>query len=166
MGAIMLAYGVLAALLARERHGVGQRVDTSLYGTMLWLRGLALALQLMTQDSRVATSQFAKHIRGKPSSRENPGNPLWNTYRCADGKWIALAMVQSDPHWPTLLQALGNPEPLASDPRFADHLSRCENAPDCVALLDEVFATLPREEWLRRVRAKGDLLPEELWIQQ
>ena len=31
MGAVMLAYGVLAALLAREKHGVGQRVDASLF---------------------------------------------------------------------------------------------------------------------------------------
>ena len=36
----MLAYGVLAALLARERFGVGQEVDASHLGSMMWLQGL------------------------------------------------------------------------------------------------------------------------------
>ncbi|MEX5710014.1 CoA transferase [Parafrankia sp. FMc6] len=157
MGAIMLAYGVLAALLARERHGVGQRVDTSLFGSMLALRGLALALELMTQDGRVATSTFRKHLGDEPPSRENPGNPLWNYYQCSDGKLIAMAMVQSDPHWANLLDALGNPEPLAGDPRFTDHISRCQNARACVTLLDEIFAAEPRDTWLRRLLATGDM---------
>ncbi len=157
MGAIMLAYGVLAALVARERHGVGQRVDTSLFGSMLSLRGLALALELMTQDGRVATSTFHKHMGGEPPSRQNPGNPLWNTYAAADGKWIAMAMVQSDPHWLNFLEALGRPEPLASDPRFADHITRCQNARACVALLDDVFATRTRAEWMARLLAEGDM---------
>ena len=40
MGAVMLAYGVLAALLARERYGIGQEVDASHLGSMTWLQGL------------------------------------------------------------------------------------------------------------------------------
>lgn len=157
MGAIMLAYGVLAALLARERHGVGQRVDTSLFGSMLALRGLPLALELMKQDGRVATSPFHEHMHGEPPSRTNPGNPLWNHYQCADGKWLAMAMVQSDPHWSNLLDALGRPEPLSTDPRFTDHVSRCRHAGACVALLDEVFASGPRDEWMQRLLATGDM---------
>jgi len=47
MGAIMLAYGVLAALLARERFGVGQEVDASHLGSMIWLQGLSVAARLM-----------------------------------------------------------------------------------------------------------------------
>ncbi|UGQ11767.1 CoA transferase [Yinghuangia sp. ASG 101] len=157
MGAIMLAYGVLAALVARERHGVGQQVDTSLLGSMLALRGLPLALSLMTQDGRRAQSPFAKHSAGAPVGRENPGNPLWNHYRCAGGGWIAMAMVQSDPHWANLLHALGRPEALTGDPRFADHVSRCENARACVAVLDGIFATAPRDAWLERLLAHGDM---------
>jgi crotonobetainyl-CoA:carnitine CoA-transferase CaiB-like acyl-CoA transferase len=157
MGAIMLAYGVLAALVARELHGVGQRVDTSLFGSMLTLRGLPLALELMTQDGRHAQSPFAKASGGAPITRENPGNPLWNHYLCADGTWIAMAMVQSDPHWTTFLDALGQPESLAGDPRFATHVSRCQNAPACVAILDEIFASRPRDEWLPRLLATGDM---------
>lgn len=157
MGAIMLAYGVLTALLARERQGIGQRVDTSLLGSMLALRGLDVALELITQDGQNAKSPFHKHLGGEAPTRKNPGNPLWNNYQCADGKWIAMAMVQSDPHWTNFLDALGRPEPLAIDPRFADHISRCQNAQACVLLLDEIFATKPRDEWMPFLLAKGDM---------
>ncbi|CAN7242217.1 CoA transferase [Phenylobacterium sp. LjRoot225] len=157
MGAIMLAYGVLAAVVARERHGVGQKVDTSLLGSMLWLRGLPVAVELMRHKGAAASSQFSKHITSKRPTRLDPGNPLWNTYKCADGKWIALAILQSDPHWPTVLEALGNPDSLAKDERFVDHLRRCENAKACVPILEEIFAARPREAWLQRLTTKGDL---------
>ena len=157
MGAIMLAYGVLAGLIARERHGIGQRVDTSLLGSMLALRGLDVALQLMTQRGDTAPSPFHKSTDAQSYSRLNPGNPLWNTYRCGDGKWIAMAMVQSDPHWQNFLDALDGPQSLAGDPRFATHLSRCQNCRACVELLDEIFASKPRQEWLFRLLAKGDM---------
>lgn len=158
MGAIMLAYGVLAALLAREKHGIGQRVDTSLLGSMMWLRGLPVALELMRDNGEKAVSPVARHIKrhDKPSRRD-PGNPLWNSYKCSDGKWLAMATLQSDPHWPTILAALGSPPELATDPRFADHVSRCENAEACVVILDAIFAERTREEWLARLVAKGDL---------
>src|SRR5438309_1590105 len=40
MGAIMLAYGIMAALLARHKYGIGQEVDTSHLGSMTALQGL------------------------------------------------------------------------------------------------------------------------------
>jgi crotonobetainyl-CoA:carnitine CoA-transferase CaiB-like acyl-CoA transferase len=157
MGAIMLAYGVLAGLIARERHGLGQRVDTSLFGSMLALRGLDIALELMTQRDTAVTTPF-HHSNGEERySRLNPGNPLWNSYRCADGKWISMALLQSDPHWENFLDALDRPQSLADDPRFADHNSRCQHARACVELLDDIFAGKPRENWLHRLLAKGDM---------
>ncbi|MFT3965373.1 MAG: CoA transferase [Sphingobium sp.] len=158
MGAIMLAYGVLAALMARETHGIGQKVDTSLFGSMLWLRGLPIARELMRQNGERVPSPMAIHMKQKDKpSRQDPGNPLWNTYKCGDGKWLAMATVQSDPHWPAILAALGSPPELAEDSRFADHLARCRNAQECVAILDRIFAEKSRDEWLSALVAKGDL---------
>src|SRR5262245_33564009 len=88
MGAMMLAYGVLAALVARERFGVGQEVDASHLGAMSFLQGLNLACRLI----------LGKEFKRFP--RTNVPNPLWNHYRCADEKWICLAMPQSDRYWP------------------------------------------------------------------
>src|SRR5437870_600261 len=135
MGAIMLAYGVMAALYARERTGRGQEVDASHLGSMSWLQGLGLSAPLMLGRALPRTP------------RAYATNPLWNHYRCADGEWIALAMIQSDRYWPGICGVLGVPD-AATDPRFATLLDRMMNAGDCVALLDATFATRPRAEWL------------------
>jgi crotonobetainyl-CoA:carnitine CoA-transferase CaiB-like acyl-CoA transferase len=157
MGAIMLAYGVLAGLMARERHGVGQKVDTSLLGSMMWLRGLPFVRELIKQDGKTVVSEMSKHKQSTVPTRTDPGNPLWNTFKCGDGKWIALAILTSDPHWPVVLEALGNPPELADDPRFADHWSRCQHAREATAILDPLFGSQPRDYWLDRLVAKGDL---------
>ena len=157
MGAIMLAYGVLAGLMARERHGIGQKIDTSLLGSMMWLRGLPIVLELMKQDGKRAASEMSKHMKSKVPTRRDPGNPLWNTFKCGDGKWLALAILTTDPHWPVVLEALGNPPELANDPCFADHWSRCTHAREATAILDSIFASQPRDYWLDRLVANGDL---------
>jgi crotonobetainyl-CoA:carnitine CoA-transferase CaiB-like acyl-CoA transferase len=135
MGAILLAYGVLAALFARERLGVGQDVDASHLGSMLMLQGLSVSSKLMMG---FAIPRMPRH---------RAGNPLWNHYRCADDKWLALAMLQPDRYWAHFARALGRPE-LATDPRFAELRARAQNAEACVAILDEAFASRPRADWL------------------
>ncbi|MCW1430719.1 CaiB/BaiF CoA transferase family protein [Novosphingobium sp. JCM 18896] len=157
MGAIMLAYGVLAGLMARERHGIGQKVDTSLLGSMMWLRGLPVVLELMKQDGKRAVSDMQKHMKAKVPTRRDPGNPLWNTFKCADGKWLALAILATDPHWPVVMEALGNPPELADAARYGDHWSRCANAREATEVLDRIFASQDRTHWLDRLTARGDL---------
>jgi crotonobetainyl-CoA:carnitine CoA-transferase CaiB-like acyl-CoA transferase len=146
MGAIMLAYGVLAALLARDRFGVGQEVDASHLGSMAMLQGLSLSMRLMLGVAMGRTF------------RSRAGNPLWNHYECADGKWIALAMLQPDRYWADFAAAIGRPE-LAGDPRFATLAVRAQNAAECVAILDEAFKSRPRAEWMKILReSKGDFI--------
>lgn len=146
MGAIMLAYGILAALVAREKHGVGQEVDASHLGSMAMLQGLSLSGKLMM---------------GFPlprSFRNKAGNPLWNHYRCQDDKWLALAMLQPDRYWSDFCVALGRPE-LAEDERFAELRARGANAEACIEILDEAFASKPREAWLETLReSPGDFI--------
>ena len=145
MGAIMLAYGVLAALVARERFGVGQEVDASHLGSMLMLQGLSVAARLMMG--------FA--IPRVP--RKFAANPLWNHYRCGDDKWICLGMLQPDRYWADFCRALGRAE-LAQDERFCNLRVRAANAAAAIDILDEIFATKPREEWMRILRSSGDFI--------
>jgi crotonobetainyl-CoA:carnitine CoA-transferase CaiB-like acyl-CoA transferase len=145
MGAIMLAYGVLAALFARERTGIGQEVDASHLGSMMALQGLNVV---------------ARTIMGKEfprNTRANAYNPLWNHYRCADDKWISLAMLQPDRYWKDFCEVMGKPE-LIEDPRFADVKIRGKNAAALIATFDAVFATRPRHEWMRVLKGRGDFI--------
>ena len=146
MGAIMLAYGVLAALIARDRYGMGQEVDASHLGSMAMLQGLSLSMRLMMGSAMPRTF------------RSRAGNPLWNHYECADGKWLALAMIQPDRYWTHFAEAIGHPE-LLTDARFSSLLSRAQNAEACVAIIDAAFRTRPRAEWLRILgESKGDFI--------
>ncbi|GIW40460.1 MAG: formyl-CoA transferase [Candidatus Binatia bacterium] len=145
MGAIMLAYGILAALYARERFGVGQEVDASHLGSMTWLQGLSVAARLMMG---MAIPRQA---------RASAVNPLWNHYRCADGRWIALGMLQPDRYWADFCRVLGRPE-LATDERFATMQARAAHAAECVAVLDEIFATRSCAEWVEILRRGGDFI--------
>lgn len=145
MGAIMLAYGILAALIARDRFGVGQEVDASHLGSMIWLQGLSVAARLMMG--------FA--IPRMP--RKYAANPLWNHYCCGDGKWICLGMLQPDRYWADFVRVLGRPE-LGTDERFATLRVRAANAGAAVEILDEIFATKPRAEWIGLLRAGGDFI--------
>jgi len=145
MGAIMLAYGVLAALFARERTGLGQEVDASHLGSMIALQGLNVA---------------ARTIMGKEfprNTRANAFNPLWNHYRCADDRWISLAMLQPDRYWKDFCVTIGRND-LIEDPRFADIKSRGKNAVALIEMIDAVFATRPRDEWMRTLKAGGDFI--------
>lgn len=145
MGAVMVAYGVLAALVARERMGVGQEINASHLGSMITLQGLNLSCR---------TILGAEFLR---TTREESFNPLWNHYRCSDDKWLALGMLQSDRYWKDLCTVLGIAE-LADDPRFADLHMRGQNSRALIEILDRAFATKSRDEWLDILKRGGDFI--------
>ena len=146
LGGMMLAYGVMTALVVRERTGIAQDVDASHLGSMAYLQGLSLSMRLMMG--------FAM----PRMKRENATQCLWNHYECKDGKWIALAMLQADRYWGDFARALGRPD-LVEHEKFKDMASRAMNGPEVVATLDEVFRTKTRDEWMQTLRdAPGDFI--------
>jgi crotonobetainyl-CoA:carnitine CoA-transferase CaiB-like acyl-CoA transferase len=145
MGGTMLAFGIMTALLHRERTGEGQMVDASLLGSMSWLQGLSVASTLM-----LGSEMPRFH-------REAAFNPLWNHYRCKDDLWIAFAMAQSDRWWKDFATLVLGPE-AAADERFDGMINRGINARALIAMLDEAFASGPRDEWCRRLDSGGDFI--------
>ena len=145
MGAIMLAFGVVTALHARERFGVGQEVNASLLSSMMFLQGLNVTARLILGNSMPRASRTWTY------------NPLWNHYRCRDDRWLALGMLQADRYWKDFCHAIGEHD-LAEDPRYTETQSRMANAGDAIARLSEVFATKPSDEWLAILKAAGDFI--------
>ncbi|MBI2963942.1 MAG: CoA transferase [Deltaproteobacteria bacterium] len=145
MGAIMLAFGIVTALHARERFGVGQEVNASLLSSMMFLQGLNLSARLILG-------------RAMPrASRTSTFNPLWNHYRCADGRWIALGMLQADRYWKDFCRAVGAAD-LADDPRFQDTPSRLANAGAAIAGVAAAFEKKPLAEWVAILESAGDFV--------
>jgi crotonobetainyl-CoA:carnitine CoA-transferase CaiB-like acyl-CoA transferase len=142
LGAIGLAFGILAALCARATTGEGQMVRTSLLGWTLSLQAAAISVAANTgQDPR-------------PPDRRSQNDPLYNVYRLGDGTWIALGMViHPERYWPVLCEALRLPE-LVADPRFETYAKRDENHRELIAILDEAFASLTWQEWEARMRER------------
>jgi crotonobetainyl-CoA:carnitine CoA-transferase CaiB-like acyl-CoA transferase len=81
--------------------------------------------------------------------RENP-NPLVNSYKTADGRWIMFVMLESDRFWADFCRHIGRDD-IIDDERFSDAGRRAENKRACVELLDEVFASATLAEWLPRL---------------
>lgn len=130
------AGAVAAALYARTRTGMGQRVAVSLTRIGVYMMGWDTNTQLR-----------AKLPPAPPHDRRHAPNPLINPYRDAAGRWFYLLLLQGDRHWPDLLRALGNPPELVDDPRFADIPGRRDHAPALVAALDRILATRTLAEW-------------------
>ena len=137
VGGLMTAYGILLALLARERTGVGQMVETSLLGSQIELGRLNLQYYFMTG-----------HLGQYTSVLRQANSPLWNLYHCKDDKWISLAMIQADRFWPKFCEILGLQE-LEKDPRFANQEVRAQNIDEIMPRVREVFHTRTRDEWVQ-----------------
>ena len=152
IGGITLAWGILAALVARSIHGVGQRVDVSHLSSAMWLQGLAVSMGLLTGHKPDSTINLSSNPR-----RESAYNPLANYYRCRDGRWIMLANFQADRYWPTFARAVGLGH-LVDAPRFTDTAARAENRVELVQILDGVFEQKTYEEWAGLLRASGDFI--------
>ena len=145
MGAIMAAYGVLAAIVARERHGQGQKIDVSHLGSMMTLQGLTLAILNFT-------GKFMER-----EERTKVGNPMWNHYLCSDGRWLVLGMLQPDRQWPALCKAMGI-EHLEKDPKFESMEARTENSEEIIAVMDKIFVTRSSREWMKLLKEAGDVI--------
>lgn len=142
MTGTLLAYGILAALVAREKQGIGQQVEVSLLGSGLHLQAYNVNTVLM---------------RGKPiprHTRKNSRNAMANHYVCADGKWILFAEAQSDRFWHNFCETVGI-ENLEKDPRFDTARTRNKNRHELREILDELFVTRSRTEWVRLFEEKG-----------
>jgi len=130
--AVAAVAGTCAALTARQTTGEGQLVGTSLMRMGTYYLSSTMNTALMGVRPRV--------------SRQKAFNVAINCYRDADGKWFWLLGLQGDRAWPGLMRAIGRPE-LIGDPRYDSHPKRFKQAPELVAMLDQIFATKTLAQW-------------------
>lgn len=138
----LLACGILAALIARDRQGIGQQIEVSLLGAGIHLQAYNINTALM---------------RGKTisrPSRKNLKNPMANHYQCSDGEWILLSEAQSDRFWHDFCIALGI-EKHEKDERFKDAVARKKNYLEITEIIEEAFLKKTRSEWIDILEEKG-----------
>ena len=138
IGAIIGNLTVISALLARERFGIGQEVETSHVTASMWLMNCALQ------------QMFYRQLPSQPvaETRDMATNMLSSYYKCADGEWIML-ISPGRRTWIPLCNALGIPESIRDGPRFKTNAGRIEHKLEVIRILDEYFAKRTRDEWIR-----------------
>ena len=141
--AVMLAFGTMLAMVHREVTGEGQVVDASLFAGNMYAASLDLQAYLAVRAERIL----------EPVSRLDMGNPMSGpSYPCADGRWVTLAMPDTDRWWPIFSEIVGLEQ---SDPRFDTHDKRCgENRLEMMKVLDELFSKKPGEYWEKQFAEK------------
>ncbi|MFC1533701.1 CaiB/BaiF CoA transferase family protein [Thermodesulfobacteriota bacterium] len=129
---LALSFGIMTALYLREKTGVGQEVDASLFNAMSWTISHDVAGSLVTGKDRHAYSRKERAV------------PLTNPYKTKDGRWLYIMLTAN--HWPRLCKAIGR-EDLESDPRFEELKARGENHLALFDILTETFMSKTLEEW-------------------
>ena len=135
-----LAAGVSAALYHRERTGRGCVIDVSLLSAGLW------AAQGTNVGSCLADTETLPKY-----DRRRPPNPLANTYRTGDGRYLSLGLLEADRYWEPFCTGVGHPE-VFDDERFTTTEKRRDNIEACVEVLDQIFAEQPLERWIEVLR--------------
>ena len=134
VGGMFLSYGILLALIHRGRTGEGQMVDASL-----------MSGQIALQSHNITATLFNELIPARREREES--EPLWNVYACRDGRYICLAMLQSDKWWPDFLAAVDRPT-IAADPRFDSSASRTAHRRELIDALGVVFLERDQADWV------------------
>lgn len=118
---LFASWGVLAALLAREKTGKGTHVDVSMFDATLSLSATLVA--------RFAATGLAP----KRVGNRHPSSAPFGAYRAADGFYVVA--VLNNKLFETFAHAIGQPH-LAADPRYASDDSRCRNEADLRASIE------------------------------
>ncbi len=155
-GAMQLALGVMTAVVARERYGTGQRVQTSALGTTLWLQQWELTHTAMTGAELERTGNHHPNIRG-----------FYGVYSTADGGAIMLAHVMDQDAWDALCIFADMPE-YAFDPRFMTPGQRLgegiteEDANEVRDRLKSGFAAIPMAAWSEFLYTQPEIIWEKV----
>jgi CoA:oxalate CoA-transferase len=137
---IYAAFGIVTALFACERHGVGRRLDVALTDSLVSLMMMAVA------------QHCYGGVRPRRVGNRHPISTPFGSFRAADGDIIIA--VASNALFSRLAAALGRPE-LARNPRYGDDASRTRHEPELRAEIEAWTGARPVAEAVRALTAAG-----------
>jgi alpha-methylacyl-CoA racemase len=128
-GALYLAFGLMAGIISARETGKGQVIDCAMSDG---------AASLMAMFYGFKGAGMWKDERR--SNLLDGGAHFYDTYQCADGKWISIGSIEPQ-FYALLLEKTG-----ITDPQFANQMSRDE-WPELKAKLAAVLAKKTQAEW-------------------
>ena len=116
---------IMMALYKREITGEGSEVSSSLMANGLWSNGIY-------NQAALCGANFVENTgRGTKGA-------LAEKYKCKDGRWFILVMLNEEREWPLLLRCLKR-EDVNDDKRFNTREGRAKNSLELMTILDEEF---------------------------
>ncbi len=153
---IALASGVCAALVKKLRTGEGEKVTVSL-----------LHMGLYGIGCMIFSDAYGNKM---PMTRKSPNSAVSNSYKCGDGKWIQLALIQYDEWIGRFFKAIER-EDLIEDERYNKIGGMKQNVESMVDLIEVEMAKKTLAEWeeillqydipFERVQTVEDILTDE-----
>jgi len=137
---LFTAIGIQAALIARDRDGVGTQVDVGM-----------LDCQVAILENAIARYGATGDVPG-PLGSQHPSITPFDVFATGDGRLVVGA--GNDELFEKLCQTIGAPE-LAADERFSSNEKRSENVAALKAALESALATRTTSEWLEALQAAG-----------
>jgi len=144
-GSMLLAVGILSALLERERSGRGQVVDAAI------VDGAALLMSII-----YGMQAGERWHQGRGTNLLDTGSARYEVYPTADDKWVAIGKLE-DAFYRNLIGLLG----LEGDPDleadFTNGLGDLSGAPAAKAKIGAAFRTRTRDEWCAVFEGEPDM---------
>ena len=131
---LMLGKSIAAALFAREKLGVGQKIDTSL------LEAEVACL------INVGSNYLVEGSIPRRWGNAHPSIVPYQSFKTADG-YLVIG-VASEGIWRRFCQAIGRAE-WADDSRFEKNSNRVENRGVLIAAVSEIFLGRETDAWLK-----------------
>jgi crotonobetainyl-CoA:carnitine CoA-transferase CaiB-like acyl-CoA transferase len=139
-GSLFCALAISAALYAREKTGLGRKMDIALMDCLVSL--LTYVGQYYLLDGKVPGPMGSAHVSVVP----------YQAFPTQDIYIVVAVFVEK--FWRAVCRVLGLEE-LVDDPRFADNDRRRDHREELIPILEDVFRTRPGEEWLRLLSKAG-----------
>jgi len=130
-GGMLLAYGVVCALLDAQKSGAGQVVDAAM------VDGSAILMSMFWGFKNIGMHD--ENARG--TNMLDTGAHFYDVYKCSDGKYVSIGSIEPQ-FYAQLLQLTG----LASDAEFGNQQDRTM-WPKLKKRLTEVFVTKSQAQW-------------------
>jgi formyl-CoA transferase len=138
----LFAQGAIAnALYHREKTGMGQKIDLSLFESQV--------ATLFNLSSSYLVGGKIPQRRGLAHESIVP----YQGYKTRDEEYILVA-VTSEKMWEKFCQVMGIPEYI-HDPRFDENKKRVMNRDQLVPMLEEKIAARDSDEWISEFRGVG-----------
>lgn len=141
MGGMFGVIGILAALKQRDKAGKGQRVQSSLYESTVFLMG-----QHMAQYSVTGKAAAPMPVRVSAWA-------IYQVFNTKDNEQLFVGVV-SDTQWRKFCESFGLDE-LANNPDYENNTSRVQRKKELVPVVQQAFMNYTKQELMEKLEHTG-----------